>query len=312
LTTLHGVSDVLNDAQPFLASDLPRLGLNRDRLRALLRAHSVRRCLHRVYVSTDVPDSRELRIAALQRVIPSYGVLYGCTAAWVHAVDTFAPSKRFDLVPQCVVPHGMGRCKTAGVTCVEGYLPAADVTAIGGLRATTPVRTTTDLLRTLRRPYALAAADGMAHAGLIDVGEVTAHLTRLKGFPGIVQARELAALIEPLAESPGESWQRLRLIDAGFPKPRPQHLVRDHKDRIIARLDHGYPESRVGAEYDGREFHEHPEDQANDEGQREYLRRVLGWRIEVADQEATLGRDDAFERTMGAHLGINPHLPRQW
>jgi len=183
LSTLHGVSDVPNDAQPFLASDLPRLGLSRDRLRALLREHRVRRCLHRVYVSTDVPDSRELRIAALRRVIPSYGVLYGCTAAWVHAVDTFAPSKRFDLVPQCVVPHGMGRCKTAGVKCVEGYLPTAEVTEIGGLRATTPVRTTTDLLRTLRRPYALAAADGMAHAGLIKVGEVTAHLTRLKGFP---------------------------------------------------------------------------------------------------------------------------------
>ena len=307
-----GVSDILNDGRPFLTSNLPMLGLTRDRLRALLREHRVRRCLHRVYVSTDVPDSRDLRIAALRLVIPSYGVLYGCTAAWVHTVDTLAPSKRFDLVPQCVVPHGMGRCKTSGVQCVEGYLPPADVVEIGDLRTTTPVRTTTDLLRRLRRPYALAAADGMAHAGLIKVGEVTAHLSRLKGFPGIVQARELAPMIEPLAESPGESWQRLRLVDAGFPKPRAQFVVRDHKDRIVARLDHGYPEVRVGAEYDGKEFHEHAEDQENDVEKRDYLRGVLGWRIEVAGKEAILGRDDAFERTMGGYLGINPQLPRQW
>jgi len=295
-----------------LVSNVGTLGLHRDQLRGLLREHQVRRCLHGVYVSTEVPDSRDLRIAALRLVVPPYGILYGCTAAWALTVDTFAPGQRFDLVPQCVVPHGMGRVKMVGVRCVEGYLPPGDVMDVGGLSATVPVRTTVDLLRTLRRPYALAAGDGMAHAGLVTVGEVTGYLTRLKGFPGIVQARELAPMIEPLAESPGESWQRLRLIDAGFPRPRAQLLVCDHRGRVVARLDHGYPEVRAGAEYDGREFHEHDADRERDGERRAYLCRVLGWRIEVAGQEETLGRDDSFERVMGGYLGINPDLPRQW
>ncbi len=306
------VEDILNDGLPFLASDLPRLGHSRDALRQLMREHRVRRVLHKVYVSFDVPDTRDLRISSLRLVMPPYGIFFGCSAAWVNGVDTFAPSKRFDLVPQCVVPHGMGRCKVVGVRCVEGYLPRQDVMETGGVRSTVPVRTTSDLLRRLRRPYALAAADGMAHADLITVAEVTEYVSRLKGFPGIVQARDLTALIEPLAESPGESWQRLRLIDAGLPRPQPQVVVRDYAGRVVARLDHGYPEIRVGAEYDGREFHEHEADRRRDAEKRDYLRRVLGWRIEVAGQEATLGRDDSFERAMGDHLGIRPDLPRQW
>jgi hypothetical protein len=304
--------DLLNEGAPFRADQLCDLGLSRKDLRRLLSEHEIRRVFHRVYVATAATDSRDLRIQALDLVMPPHGVLYGSTAAWALGVDTFAPAERFLLMPACVVPHGASRCKTRGVRCVEGYIAESDVMEICGLRLTKPVRTTADLLRTLRRPYALSAADGLAHAGYITPREVTRYLKRLKGYPGIVQARELALLIEPRHESAGETWQNLRLRDAGFPAPEPQHRVYDHKGRLIARLDHAYPLLRIGIEYDGAEFHDHEDDRDCDAKKREYLRRTLGWRIIENRKDGILGKDDSFEREVGEYLGLVPQLPRLW
>jgi hypothetical protein len=230
------MSDLVNNGMPFRSDQLMDLGLSRREFRRRLDEHEVRRVFHGVYVAMAVPDSRELRINALHLVMPPHAILYGSTAAWVLGVDTFAPSDRFLLRPACVVPHGASRCRTNGVRCVEGHVRGFDVMELDGLRLTTPVRTAADLLRTMRRPYALSAADGMAHAGLVTAEQVRGYLSRLKGYPGIVQARELAVLIEPRHESGGETWQNLRLLDAGYPPPEPQYRVYDHKGRLIARL----------------------------------------------------------------------------
>jgi hypothetical protein len=306
------MADLVNDGAPFRTDQLEELGLSWKTLQRLLKEHAVRRVFHRVYVAASVPDSRELRAEALRLVMPSRAVLYGCTAAWLLGVDTFAPADRFLMTPACAVPHGSTRCKTRGVRCVEGHIPASDIMELSGVRLTVPVRTTADLLRTLRRPYALSAADGMAHAGLITEEDVRRHLERLKGYPGIVQARELAGMIESRHESRGETWQSLRLRDAGYPPPEPQFEVYDHKGRLVARLDHAYPLQLVGMEYDGAEFHDHDEDRAADEAKRAYLRDTLGWRILVNRKDTILGRDDSFERHVGEYLGLIPHLPRLW
>lgn len=306
------MAGLLNDGAPFRVDQLADLGLSRKELEKLLGEHGVRRVFYRVYVAAVVPDSRELRIQALHLVMPPYAVLFGSTAAWVLGVDTFAPADRFLFKPACVIPHGSSRCRTRGVSCVEGYIPESETMKLDGLRLTVPVRTTADLLRTLRRPYALSAADGMAHAGLVTGEEVRRYLKQLRGYPGIVQARELATLIEPRHESGGETWQNLRLRDAGYPPPEPQFRVYDHKGRLIARLDHAYPLHRVGIEYDGAEYHDHDEDAQDDESKRGYLRDTLGWRIIENRKDDILGKDDSFERGVGEYLGLVPQLPRQW
>ncbi len=181
---------------------------------------------------------------------------------------------------------------------------------VDGIVVTTPLRTTTDLLRKLWRPYALAAADGMAHAGLVEVPEVVEAVGRLKGFPGIVQARSLAHLIEPLAQSAGESWQRLRLLDAGFPRPTAQHPVR-MPDGSFRYLDLAYPHLLVASEYDGREFHTMAADAEHDELRRALLSRLWGWRWANGDRESIFGTDPAFELRIGELIGIEPE-PRYW
>jgi hypothetical protein len=167
------------------------------------------------------------------------------------------------------------------------------------------------MLRTMWRPNAMAAADAMAHAGLVTRGEVMGYVAKMKRYPGIIQARALAALIEPLTESPGESWQRIRLVDAGFPVPEPQVTVKDRLGRIVAILDHGYRAVKIGVDYDGREFHEDDLAVEHDRAKRDYLVNVLGWRLSIGKRKRIFGTDPSFEVEIGGWLGITP-LPRRW
>src|SRR5699024_8242082 len=154
-----------------------------------------------------------------------------------------------------------------------------------------------------------AAADAFAHADLVTAAEVQAYVGRLRRYPGLVQARELAVLIEPLSESPGESWLRLRLIDAGFPRPKPQFVITDRHGTERARLDLAYEESRIGAEYDGARDHTEDDDREYDENRRTYLRDLRDWRIAVARNHDVLGDDPWVERQVGEWLGLSPLLP---
>jgi hypothetical protein len=303
---------IINDGQPFIGAQAESVGLTRAVLWTLIKDHRVRRVLRGVYVDSSAPDSRALRVAALHLVKPRDAVFYGTTVAFLLGVDAFPPKDRFNLVPQCVVPHHTVRRTGAHVRCREGYLPAEDLEVVDGLVITNPVRTTVDLLRTLWRPHALAAADAMAHAGLVSREEVDARIRPLKGYPGIVQARTLARLIEPLAESAGESWQRLRLFDAGFPIPQCQVKVYDRSGEIIARLDNAYEKVKVGIEYDGREFHDDDMDKEDDNRKRGYLRDVLGWRLAIGRQARIFGDDPTFEQQIGEWIGLVPLLPRRW
>lgn len=301
----------INDGQPFLGSECGDIGLTTSALRSLLAARRVRRMLRGVYVDAASPDTRALRAAALHLVKPPDATFYGPTVAFLFGVDAFPPKDRFNFVPQCMVRHHDARCTKALVQCREGYLPEADLMEVEGLLVTTPIRTTVDMLRSLWRPHALAAADAMAHAGLVTQPEVRAYIAPMRKYPGIIQARSLSTMIDPQAESPGESWQRLRLIDAGFPVPLSQIALYDRSGRVIAVLDNGYEELKVGMDYDGREFHDDAKDRRYDDGKRSYCREVLRWRLIIARYETIFGDDPSFEQQVGEWIGLSPE-PRRW
>lgn len=303
---------LLHDGAPFTRREAADLGLGGRRLSDALRDGALRRVLQSVYVDERVPDSRDLRCACLHLVMPSHAVLFGTSAAWPFGVDAFQPEDRFVLTPQCVVPHGRTRCTSAGVRTVEGHIAEADITELNGLRLTVPERTTVDMLRRLRRPFALSAADAMAHAGLVVPEELQYRVDRLKGYPGIVQARQLVRWVEPLTESGGESWYRLRLIDAGYPRPTPQFWVCDRLGRPLFRLDLAYPHLLIACEYDGAQDHTSVEDTAADQRRRDQMRQRWGWRFAVGRKSDILGTDPWIEIEVGRMLGREPLLPRRW
>ncbi len=300
---------MFHGGRPFLHRDHIELGLSRAEFRARLAAGDLVRLVGRVYADARADDSRELRVQAARLVVPDHGVVCDETAAWLWGVDTHRPGDRHRITPRWVVPHGRGRTRLAGVDCRQALLDDDDVTELGGVRLTTPVRTTSDLLRTQWRPYALASADAMAAAGLVRPMDVREYLTGLKDYRGIRQARVLARHIEPRSASPGESWTRLRLIDAGFPTPTAQLEVVDASG-MTRFLDLAYRRRKVGVEFDGREFHTAEADRNHDTDRRELIGAV-GFRIVVARREQVLGPDGSFEHDVGALLGMTP-IARWW
>lgn len=301
---------LVNEGYPFTSKQARDLALPPRALREGVKYGTLRREFRDVYVDARVPDSRASRLRAIKLIQPDGAVVCNESAAWLYGLDVHAPGDRRRLEPALVTEHSTTRVVRAGTRGRQAILTADDIDFVEGVHVTTPVRTVSDLLRRMYRPYALAAADAFAHAGLVTQDEVVEFVAQLKGYRGVVQARSLALLIEPRTESPGESWQRLRMLDAGFPPPEPQFAVIDDFGRQL-RIDLPYPDLLIGTEFDGREFHTDAAHRAHDDDRRAYLSEVYGWEWVIGTRERIFGSDTSFEDELGALLGMAP-LTRWW
>ncbi|WP_344973897.1 hypothetical protein [Salinactinospora qingdaonensis] len=125
----------------------------------------------------------------------------------------------------------------------------------------------------------------------------------------ICQARDVLAMADPRAESPGESWVRCLVVDAGLPRPQCQIPLSGGK----LRLDMGYPQWRQAVEYDGWEHHRRTARQAELDEERRRRIAAEGWRVLVVTAETVLCSPEDFlwplrDRLLGA--GWQP--PRGW
>lgn len=268
---------------PFTWPQAQALGITRRRLDDAVRCRAVRRVTRGVYVRADIPDTTEVRVAALALVLNPFTVICDRTAAWVFGVDVFH-YRELDLTPPLETSALRGHSRTGRPECASGQrdLLPQDICWIGGVPVTTPLRTCMDLGCKLSRRRALAAMDAFMRDFGITRAQMTGILPRYFRRRGVVQLRELVPLADPRAESPRESWTRLAIIDAGLPVPEPQHWVLVG-GRPTYRLDLAYPRARVAVEYDGREFHQGQ--QQADEQRRKWL-RDQGWVVIVLDQES--------------------------
>ncbi len=313
--SLHLNDRLLFEGVPFTAAEARAAGVARTALNRLLRTGIIRRIVRGVFVDADVPDSIELRAMAVAKVVPPDAILCRRTAAWLYGVDTFALQEHDDPPPiQTLRPTKSRGVRLAGAAGHVQTVLDGDVEELHGLRVTSPVATAVHLARHLHRPFALSALDSMCHSGLIALADLEAAVERYPGHPGIVQARELVDLVEPATESPGESWLRLRLIDAGLGRPAPQ--VEIHDDHRTYRVDLAYPEALpngrwLALEYDSDQWHGTLQQQ-NADSTRRWRLGLVGWDVISVRREAVWGKDTALERTVGGKLGVHPRLPRQW
>ncbi len=299
----------INDGRPFHLRDHASTGLRYREVHEACRRGLLRRVLKSVYVDATTDDTRALRLQSLALVAPLNAFVADEWAAWLYGLDVFTPTQRHQMIPTVLVPHGQSRMRSDTVRCRQAKIDARDLIDLGPLAITTPVRTTSDLLRKRWRPYALSAADAMVHERLVAPNDVVDFVARLKGYPGIVQARSLSYLLEPAAASPGESWLRLRILDAGFPRPVAQWPVVD-VNGVQRYADLAYPERQLVIEYDGREHHTGVDDVQHDDDRRTAV-TARGLRAVVARREDVFGDDPAFEQELGELLGMEP-LARRW
>jgi len=269
---------------PFTWPMARALGIPRHELARMVDVGEVRRVLRNVYVVDTVADSLEVRVAAAGLVISDWAVIRDRTAAWLWGVDTFE-FRELEILPpiESCVRRGHTRTRRDEVRGGTRDLSDEDVVEMGSIAVTTPLRTALDLACHLRRGDALAALDGFMREHGLTHQQLRRELRRYFRRRGVVQARQLIALADPLAESPGESWTRMAMLDRGLPAPVLQHWVEDGGRRRY-RLDMAYPKHRLAVEYDGRGFHTTPEQREHDRERRTWLEQQ-GWTVIVVTRD---------------------------
>ncbi len=225
---------------PFLGSKaLATRKLTRHELRSRYVA------LHRdVYVPRDAELTAALRAKACWLRSRGRGILAGFSASALHGARWIDPAR-----PAAIIDTN--RRPQAGVTVWEEHIDPDEVDIVGDLRVTIPARTALDLARRYPLGVAVAAIDALAQAVELKPADIELLVDRYRGRRGMKGARAALELIDTGAQSPKETWLRLLLLRAGFPRPQTQIAVRNEWRWVEAYLDMGWEDIKVAVEYDG-------------------------------------------------------------
>ncbi|MGE2715848.1 hypothetical protein ACQI4L_17465 [Mycolicibacterium litorale] len=267
-------------SEPFIGSAALAAGtLSRHTLRTRYVAVH-----HDVYVPKDTEMTAVVRAKAAWLRTRGHGVLAGFSASAVHGARWIDPGR-----PATVIDTN--RRRTRGIEVWAGLIDDDEICVVDGIRVTTPLRTAVDLARRYPLDTAVTAIDALARARRLRVEDIAAATDR-PGRHRMKRAREAIALVDPGAESPKETWLRLVIVRAGFPRPETQVPVYNEYGVLIGEVDLGWRDVRIAAEYEGK--HHRMSRTAFDKD----IRRMdelleQGWavlRFTAADTEATVIR----------------------
>jgi len=258
--------------------------------------------------SSDAPDQR---MAIVARMLPEGFVLGGWAAARLYEEARRPPSD--DLVifdgrlpemdvdarvtlPVLVCTSRPGRLRPQqGVRLFRSDLERHEVTVVGGVRVTAPVRTAFDLARLWSVAPAVVALDRLRALRVFSPDDLAALLAERPGWRGVDAARRALALSQDGVESPRESMMRLLWHRAGLPRPVCNGVILDSDGRFAGRVDLLDPSVGVIAEYDGS-FHASAERRHAD-ARREELLEHLGLVVVRANDPdiATAGGRESWQ-----------------
>jgi very-short-patch-repair endonuclease len=237
--------------EPFIGSEAVRSGaLTAYRLRS--------RCIAihpDVYLPTGTDLTATTRARAAWLWSRRRGIVAGHSASALHGakwVDHQAPA-------QLLYEH---RRPPAGIRTWSDQIAEDELQLVSGVPTTTPARTAFDIACRSSVGNAVAAVDALARATRFNVADAQVLANRYKGHRNVRRARRALTLIDAGAESPRETWLRLLLIDAGYPRPQTQIPVYGEYGELVALLDLGWEDVKIALEYEGdhhrtdrRQFH---------------------------------------------------------
>ena len=197
-----------------------------------------------VYVPRDADLTPVLRAKASWLRSQRRGVLAGFSASALHGARWIDPARAAAIIDT-------NRRAVPGVQVWEERIEPDEIVVVGKMRVTSPARTALDLARRYRTGVAVAAVDALAQAVELKLADVELLVDRYRGRRGMKAARAALALVDGGAESPKETWLRLLLGRAGFPRPQTQIGVRNEWGWAEAYLDMGWEDIKVAVEYDG-------------------------------------------------------------
>ncbi|WP_297600257.1 type IV toxin-antitoxin system AbiEi family antitoxin [Mycobacterium sp.] len=252
-------------SEPFLGSEALAVGAVTP---YELRSRYV--ALHKdVYLPKDAELTPVLRAKVCWLRSRRRGVLAGFSASAMHGAKWIDPSRSAEIIDT-------NRRRASGVRASEERIESDEITVVEQMRVTTPARTALDLARRHPRGIAVAAIDALVQATELKMADVEVLTDRYRGRHGINAARAVLELVDGGAQSPKETWLRLLLTDAGFPRPQTQIAVRNEWGWAEAYLDMGWEDIKVAVEYDGDHHRSVRSQYAKDIGRSEMLERY-GW-----------------------------------
>jgi very-short-patch-repair endonuclease len=146
---------------------------------------------------------------------------------------------------------------------------------------------------------AIVRIDALFNATRCSVAEIERIADRYPGARGVRRLCTALDLADGGAESPKETELRLLLVRDGLSRPVTQiHVVKQgHKPR---RVDMGWPQWKVGVEYDGEQHFSNPDDYADDIVRLEFL-AAQGWIIvRVSSRQLRFDRAGIIRRVRTA------------
>ncbi|ORA79278.1 hypothetical protein K3U93_02995 [Mycobacterium malmoense] len=271
----------MNSREPFIGSEaLACAALSRHQLRTRYRA-----VFPNVYLSTKVQPTLERRISAAWLWSRGRATIAGAAAAALHGTKWIPNDVPVELI--CVNSRPPRGVVTRRCLLLDGEAQMMD-----GRSVTTPERTAFDIGRGGAIHSAVARLDALAAATDFKVEDVLRVSRRHPHSPGLRRLEIALELVDAGAQSPRESYLRLLLVEAGFPRPQTQIPVLGADGIPVAHIDVGWEEYMVGVEYEGDQHQTDRRRYVYDIQRLEMLER-MGWlivRIVAEDHRANIVR----------------------
>lgn len=265
----------------------------------LLTPHRLRTDFEPVHRNVYIP--RGTKLTPVTRAVAAWlwsgrsASLAGLSAAALHRtawIDDWLPAEL----------NRRSRDKARGIILHSDALDDDEVCARDGITMTTPARTAFDLGRRKGLAGAVIRLDALMHATELKSADVELLADRHCGARGLVQLRQALLLTDAGAESPYQTKTRLILIGAGLPRPQTQIEVLNDCGAVIARIDMGWEEWKVGVEFDGAHHWTDPAQRTRDIDRLAEL-QARGWAIVRVSADMVRHRPDVIvTRTRAALL----------
>jgi hypothetical protein len=197
-----------------------------------------------VYLPSDAEVTAITRAQAAWLWTRRQGVVAGQSAAALHGAKWVDDRKPAELL-------WPNRRPPTGIHAWSDRFADDEVETIGGILVTNPARTALDLACRYPLGKAVTAIDALARATHLKMADVELLAERYAGRRGIRKARQVFDLVDPGAESPKETWLRLLAIRHGFPRPTTQIPVYNEYGVLVAVIDMGWEDIKLGMDYDG-------------------------------------------------------------
>jgi very-short-patch-repair endonuclease len=178
-------------------------------------------------------------------------------------------------------PAELGRSQheaPPGIVVHKDSIVDDETRVIGGVNCTTVPRTAFDIGRRLPFEQGLIRVDALLNATRVPVADLREVAARYPGARNVRRLRQILDLADAGAESPQETRVRLVLVRGNLPRPVTQVPIRNATGRVVRRIDLGWPEWKVGVEYDGGQHWTDPDIHAADIDRLDFLAE-LGWRM---------------------------------